>query len=148
MGVCAGHLLLLHGWVVQKIVMFWIYCPMEVGSCMHIPSYAQENWLLVLWIWKSRVLVLLAKTCRELRLLRNNTVLVFPFVILGGVLAHLNVPFVACRRRMKLLSLSPPAFSLCRLNSLWHWPQLWGAGSILGVWLDKMATALTKWLPL
>lgn len=97
--------------------MFWVYCPTETGSCVHTLSRTQENWLLVLWAWKFEVLMLLAKTCRELHLLRNNTVLFLTVVTLGGVLACLNGSFAACCRRMKLRQLPPPAFSLCRLSS-------------------------------
>lgn len=57
------------------------------------------------------MLVLLAKICRELHLLCNNTVIFFPFVALGGV----SVPkWTLC---CLLQQLPPLAFSLCRLNS-------------------------------
>jgi len=62
----------------------------EVVSCIRVLSLGQENWLLVLRVWKSCKLVLLAKTHRELCLLQKNMVFFFPFVTLGGVLACLN----------------------------------------------------------
>lgn len=58
------------------------------------------------------------------------------------MLVCLNGPFAACCNNSLLL----PSASV-GWTALWQWPQIWGANSVLRVWLNKMTTPLTKWPP-